>query len=139
MEALQMEKVGVKTRDIKFFSSKNDAVVLVHNKTARDYADWLEHQAWVESYETGYPLDKAQMVHVNPVEIRPQFFEIDWASDFLIHFADGRLAVREVTTLEQLQKKAIVTKLELSRRYWKSMGVDDWKLVFPPEEGGAGV
>jgi hypothetical protein len=76
------------------------------------------------------------MVHVNPVEIRPQFFEIDWASDFLIHFADGRLAVREVTTLEQLQKKAIVTKLELSRRYWKSMGIDDWKLVLPPEEGG---
>jgi hypothetical protein len=130
-----MEKVGVKTRDIKFFSEKNDAVVLVHNKTARDYAHWLEEQVWVESYETGYPLDKAQMVHVNPVEIRPQLFEMDWASDFLIHFADGRLAVREVTTLEQLQKKAIVTKLELSRRYWKSMGVDDWKIVLPPEEG----
>lgn len=130
-----MEKLGIKTRDIKFRSSKNDAVVLVHNKVAREYAEWLERQDWVDSYETNYPLDKERMATVNPVEIRPQYFATEWSTDFLIHCIDGSIAVREVTSMEQLQKHAHVVKLELSRRYWKMMGVTNWKLVLPHERG----
>ena len=31
--------------------------------------------------------------------------------------------------MEQLIKKADIQKLELSRRYWKRLDVDDWKVV----------
>jgi hypothetical protein len=131
-----MEKAKGKYRDIKFYSEKNKSVICVHTKTARDYAGWLEQQAWVESYEVNVPFEMDRLPNVNPVEIRPLYFQTEWASDFLLHFVDGRKAVREVSTLASLQKLATVEKLELSRRYWKAMGVDDWKLVFPPEEGG---
>ena len=44
-----MEKVGVKTRDIQFYSEKGGIMVKVHSKPARDYAKWLEGETWVES------------------------------------------------------------------------------------------
>lgn len=52
-----MEKVGVKTRDIQFYSEKGGVMVKVHSKPARDYAKWLEGEAWVESYEAACPWD----------------------------------------------------------------------------------
>lgn len=34
-----MEKVGVKTRDIQFYSEKGGAIIKVHSKPARDYEE----------------------------------------------------------------------------------------------------
>lgn len=131
-----MEKAKGKYRDIKFFSEKNSAVLCVHNKTARAFAAWLEKNEVVSSYEVNVPFDNQKLVNVNPVEIRPLYFKTEWASDFLIHYIDGSKAVREITTLQALQKLANVEKLELSRRYWKMMGIDNWKLVFPKDGDG---
>lgn len=50
-EGFIVEKVGVKTRDIQFYSEKGGVMVKVHSKAARDYAKWLEGEAWVEFYE----------------------------------------------------------------------------------------
>ena len=39
-----MDKAGMKTRDIRFFSNKNDQIICIHSKWARDYAKYLEQQ-----------------------------------------------------------------------------------------------
>lgn len=124
-----MEKAKRRTRDIKFKSLKNKEVVCVHSQQARDYAAYLEIQDPVESYETNYPLDMERFAHVNPVGIRNTYFQMKWTSDFYIHYVDGRIGVRELTTVENLKKQAVIEKLELSRRYWSALDVAEWKVV----------
>lgn len=124
-----MRKSGVKTRDIRFFSEKNDTMLCVHTSLERDYAKWLEDQPWVERYETGVLLDASQMDHVSRVDIRSSYFDTSWASDFMVTLADGRKEIREIISSGQLRKRAIVEQLELSRRYWSALDVSDWKVV----------
>lgn len=124
-----MEKAGVKTRDIQFYSTKNGQMVCVHSRWARDYAKYLEEQAWVEGYEAGVPLELERFSHVNPVDIRPEYFQAAWGSDFLIHCADGRTGIRELVLADNLKKRSTLEKLELSRRYWSVLDITDWKIV----------
>ena len=124
-----MEKAGVRTRDIKFFSEKNQAMVCVHSRKARDFAKWLEQQPWVVGYETCVPLELDKFPNVNPIDIRKEYMQIQWITDFLIQTADGRKSVREFVNTQDFTKKAIIEKLELSRRYWAVLSVSDWKLV----------
>ena len=124
-----MRKSGVKTRDIRFFSVKNDTMLCVHTSLERDYAKWLEDQPWVERYETGVLLDASQMDHVSRVDIRSSYFDTSWASDFMVTLADGRKEIREIISSGQLRKRAVVEQLELSRRYWSALDVSDWKVV----------
>lgn len=51
-----MERTGGRTRDIRFYSPKNNEIVCLHSKWARDYTKYLETQTWVQSYEAGHPL-----------------------------------------------------------------------------------
>ena len=131
-EGFIVEKVGVKTRDIQFYSEKGGIIIKVHSKQARDYAKWLEGETWVESYEAACPWDMTRYPHIDRIGIRPAYFETEWASDFLLHYTDGRVGVRELVTAKQLQKKADLEKLELSRRYWAVLDVSDWKVVMIP-------
>lgn len=124
-----MRKSGVKTRDIRFFSEKNDTMLCVHTSLERDYAKWLEDQPWVERYETGVLLDASQMDHVSRVDIRSSYFDTSWASDFMVTLADGRKEIREIINSGQLRKRAVVEQLELSRRYLSALDVSDWKVV----------
>ena len=86
----------------------------------------------MESYEAACPWDMTRYPHIDRIGIRPAYFETEWASDFLLHYADGRVGVRELVTAKQLQKKADLEKLELSRRYWAVLDVSDWKVVMIP-------
>ena len=125
-----MEKQGVKTRDIQFYSEKNGEIIKVHSKQARDYAKWLEGEAWVESYEAVLPLDTTRYPHIDRIGIRPAYFEMEWTSDFLLRYADGRKGLRElVAGVEQLEKRAVLERLEFSRRYWAALDISDWKVV----------
>ena len=124
-----MDKAGMKTRDIRFFSSKNDKIICIHSKWARDYAKYLEQQPWVQSYQAVVPLEPDYMQYVSPVDIRSLYFKSEWATDFLIRFVDGRKGVRELVYKEDLTKRAIVERLELSRRYWAVRDIDEWKVV----------
>ena len=124
-----MDKAGIKTRDIRFFSSKNDKIICIHSKWARDYAKYLEQQPWVQSYQAVVPLEPDYMQYVSPIDIRSLYFKSEWATDFLIRFVDGRKGVRELVHKEDLTKRAIVERLELSRRYWVVRDIDEWKVV----------
>lgn len=128
-----MEKAGVRTRDIQFFSAKNQAMVCVHSRRARDFAKHLERQPWVVNYETCVPMELGKFQHINPVDIRREYLSLEWITDFVIHTADGRSTVREFADPKDFSKKAVVEKLELSRRYWSALDVTDWKLVVSGE------
>lgn len=123
-----MEKAGQKTRDIRFYSGKNSQMVCIHTRQAREYTRWLESQSWVESYECNVELDTGRYQHISPIDIRKEYFSVLWSSDFLLHYADGRTAVREIVSPQDFTRRAVMEKLEFSRRYWQALDVD-WKLL----------
>lgn len=124
-----MDKAGKKTRDIKFYSEKNKHMVTVHSREARAFAKYLESMEQVSSYEAGVALEPARLRLISKVDIRGEYFEQQWESDFCIKYDDGTAAVREIAVENFSSKRAEIEKLELSRRYWRSMGVLDWKIV----------
>lgn len=123
-----MERSDARTRDIRFFSPKNNDIVVLHSKWARDYAKWLEEQPWVQSYEAGFALDADIMGRISRAGIRTDYLQTGWATDFVIRCADGHKGVRELVQREQLKKKAYVERLELSRRYWAATDTE-WMVV----------
>lgn len=128
-----MEKAGVRTRDIQFWSEKNQQMICVHSRRARDFARWLEKQPWVKTYQTCVPLDQNRFPNISPIDIRKEYFSQEWTSDFVIQTADGRSSVREFIDEHEFTKKAVMEKMELSRRYWAILDVADWKLVISGE------
>ena len=108
-----MGKAGIKPRDIRFFSGKNNQIICIHSKWARDYAKHLEQQPWVQSYQAVVPLEPDYMQYVSPVDIRSLYFQSEWATDFLIMFADGRKGVRELAHRADLAKRAMVEGVEI--------------------------
>lgn len=127
-----MDKAGQKTRDIRFWSEKNGQMVCVHSKQAREYTRWIECQSWVVSYECSVELDMQRYQYVNPVDIRKEYFSVQWCSDLLLHYADGQTAIREIVSPLDFGRRAVLEKLEFSRRYWKHLEVD-WKLLIMGE------
>lgn len=124
-----MERRSAKRRDIKFFSGKNQTVVCVHSSEVREYTKYLEGLPALERYEADLPLELARFPHLSVVDIRTEYFTLDWVSDFRLFFDDGRAAIREFVKVQNLKKRAIVEQLELSRRYWQAVGIHDWKIV----------
>lgn len=124
-----MDKLKEKYRDIQFFSKKNGRTVSVHSRDARLYAGTLEDSPNVSDYECCVPLEGTHLEDVGTTGIRQEYLRTDWATDFLVDFSDGSRGIREAVRLEDLVKRSMVEKLELSRRYWKRMDVTDWKIV----------
>ena len=123
-----MERSDARTRDIRFYSPKNNEIVCLHSKWARNYAKWLEEQPWVQSYQASCPLDADIMGRISRAGIRTDYLQTGWATDFVIRCADGHKGVRELVQREQLKKKAHVERLELSRRYWAATDTE-WMVV----------
>ena len=126
-----MNKTRKNIRDISFMSKKNGKVIMVHNVIARQVARLLEIDDRVERYETDVPLE-ALMERVDPIGIRDTYLEMEWKTDFVIFLEDSRTVVIEVETRANLEKKSVIEKLEISRRYWKG-NADDWKIVMGDE------
>ena len=124
-----MDKPGKKVRDIRFFSEKNQKIMIVHSEGARAYSKYLEVREEVESYEAGKRLEEGRLLTIPRVDIRGEYRKQEWCSDFFIKYKDGITGVREIIRPSNLEKRAEVEKLELSRRYWTLMGVKDWKVV----------
>ena len=129
-----MERLGKRRRDIHFLSKKNDSTYCTHTEIAREYARLLEANTEVEAYEVEVELDAERYQYISRVEIRKEYFEGKWVSDFLIRFSNGMIAVREIVTEERLYKRAVIEKLEFSRRYWALLGIDSWKIVIMGKE-----
>ncbi len=50
-----MEKQSKRIRDIRFFSKKNEDLISVHTTSAQHYAELLERDPEVQSYQTNVP------------------------------------------------------------------------------------
>lgn len=124
-----MEKTNVKGRKIKYQSLKNDSVLSVTSKNARMYARILEDQKEIKKYEVSKQLDKEIFQQISPVDIRKEYFQTEWTSDFVLYFENEKIAVRELVDKKDLFKRATIEKLEFSRRYWEILKITDWKIV----------
>lgn len=124
-----VEKLGKKTRDVRFYSEKNQKMMVVHSESKRAYTKYLEGLKEVEAYEVGKPMDEGRLLSVSHVDIRSDYFKQAWSCDFYIHYVDGTIGIREIIHPTDLDKRAEVEKLELSRRYWALLGISDWKVV----------
>lgn len=124
-----MEKLGKRTREIRFYSEKNKVMCSVHSAGAREYTKWLEERENVRGYEVNIAWDTAFLSRIDRVDIRGSYLITDWTSDFRLFFADGHIGIREMVREDKLQERAYIEKLELSRRYWKAQGIEDWKVV----------
>ena len=124
-----MQKEDLKTRTFRFFSKKNEKVIVVRSTNAREFARWLDEQDWVVGYEVLVPLDKERVSMVRTSGIRQSYAKENWCTDFCIHNATGARSIREIIPKSSLEKRAEIEKLELSRRYWTSLGIADWKIV----------
>lgn len=124
-----MEKHRKHTRVIKFLSEKNGIVVKVLTQYARKYADVIESMPNVKSYETLKILDKDRYNFINTVDIRKEYFDADWQTDFVLYYNDGSIGIRELVLYDYLYKRSTIEQLEMSRRYWMSTDIRDWKVV----------
>ena len=131
-----MNKAGGKCRDIIFKSNKNQKVMCVHSREAREYAKVIEEDPRVLTYEINVQLDMKKYVYVNPIDIRKEYFEISWTTDFLLHYVDGSVGIREMVIKQKLSKRSEIEKLEFSRRYWSASDVLDWKIVIVDKKEG---
>ena len=129
-----MHKDKVRTRDIYFFSQKSNQMMCVHSERAREHARRLEEDGGVESYEVNVQLNIDQYPYLSAVDIRASYFQTQWTSDFMVRYRDGRREIQEIVHVEDLKKRAVIEKLELSRRYWELMQVSKWRVVL--ESGG---
>ena len=129
-----MHKDKARTRDIYFFSQKSNQMMCVHSERAREHARRLEEDGGVESYEVNVQLNIDQYPYLSAVDIRASYFQTQWTSDFMVRYQDGRREIQEIVNVEDLKKRAVIEKLELSRRYWELMQVSKWCVVL--ESGG---
>ena len=54
-------------------------------------------------------------------------------TDFVIRYVDDSIGVREIVDSQNLYKLSTIERMELSRRYWKIMGITNWKIAIPEE------
>ncbi|WP_373261866.1 hypothetical protein [Hungatella hathewayi] len=129
-----MEKANVKGRTIKFRSVKNNCIMVVHSRAAKQYAEYLEWSKDVLSYETLVNWDESMYTHINPIYIRKDYLATKWITDFIVTYKDGTKGVRELVDNANFYKLATIERFELSRRYWKTIGITNWKIVMFEEE-----
>ena len=102
---------------------------MTYSNAEKEYLRKLDVEEHVKSYTTNFELDCERIKKLKETGIRKAYFNISWMTDLKIINSDGSIAVREFTSKEDLIKKATIEKLELSRRYWNSFQINDWKIV----------
>lgn len=123
-----MRKANIITREIMFVSKKDGQFKVVTNDDELAFAQKLEADDTVIRYHTSVPLENfAQIIYLT--NIRKAYREAEWLTSFVVEYADGTTAAYEIIRLYHLEKRAEVEKLEISRRYWTSVGVDKWQMI----------
>lgn len=124
-----MEVAKTRVREIRFRSIKNSEIMIVHTESAKKYADLLEDNMDVLSYEVCKKLDTDNYMHIPKVGIKATIFQKEWTTDFLIRMESGKMAVRELCYKQDFLKTMNIQKLEFSRRYWDAQGINDWRII----------
>jgi len=115
-----MRRKNYKGRCEKRTLTKCQEVVRTYDEIQYAYADVLERNSDVKSYQCNVVLDGV---------------ESDvYTSDYVCVMTDGDLMVRECVQRERLQKPMTVRLLDISRTYWLRRGVTDWGIVIDEEK-----
>ena len=123
-----MRKVNCSTDPtIRFPGEKCKEVVVVHCREAISYTKTLDNDDEVVEYRTDVELT-GWKEKISLAGVRKAYQEYEWTSDFVITYSDHRVAVRELVKKADLAKRAVVEKLEISRRYWSAQNVD-WGVI----------
>lgn len=123
-----MRKANIITREIMFVSKKDGQFKVVTNDDELAFAQKLEEDETVVRYHTSVPLKNfAQKIYLT--NIRKSYRETEWLTSFVVEYVDGTNAAYEIIRPYHLEKRAEVEKLEISRRYWTSVGVDKWQMI----------
>lgn len=128
-----MERIEAKVRDISFRSEKNGNVVTVHGSFARKVANIFESDETVLRYQTNVTLEYVEGC-IDSTGIRASFLDNRWQSDFMVERIDGSIEVYEVVSKALLDKRAVIEKIEFSRRFWDSQHINKWMLYIVEEE-----
>ena len=124
-----MKKKDDKVRNITFYSTKNKRIVTVHSEMAKGFAEYLEKDEKVLSYETDVTLSNLSLT-INTNGFRKSMIKGEWVSDFMVLEQNQLPKIIEIVSEEQLEKKRVCSeRLELSRRYWSVAGISGWKVV----------
>lgn len=125
----EMDFAHKETREIRYYSTKNNQTMTVHTEPAKAYADSLEKNFEVKSYKTCELLDIEQYTQIPTIGLRKSILQGTWTTDFVIHLQDGNTAIRELSYRRDFLRMMNLQKLEFSRRYWASLGIMDWKII----------
>ena len=115
-----MRKKNYKGRCEKRVLSKCKDVCRTYNEIQYAYADILQNDDNVKTFECNMSLDGLQ--------------EGEYTSDFVCIKMDNDIMVRECVDRKFLTKPLTVKLLDLSRNYWAKHGVTDWGLVVNEEK-----
>ena len=115
-----MRRKNYKGRCEKRTLTKCQEVVRTYDEIQYAYADMLERNNDVKSYQCNVLLDGIE--------------ENSYTSDFVCTKNDGDLMVRECVQRDRIQKPMTVRLLDISRTYWLRRGVTDWGIVTNEEE-----
>lgn len=115
-----MKKINYKGRCEKRKVSKCEYICRLYSKIQSAFADTLENDVGVVSFECNVPLKGVA--------------EGLYSTDFVAKKADGTTMVRECVWRFNLNKPSYTKLLDLSRNYWLSQGVEDWGIVIEKED-----
>lgn len=125
-----MRKKLTKERCTKLWLDKCEKVCYLYDKVQRAWAEQLQRDEKVKSFQVNVPLDNA--AGMRPGGWQPPEM---YTTDFVIVLQDGTSIVREAAYRQNLDKASTVDKLEYSRRYWLNRGISDWGIIVEREDG----
>ncbi len=127
-----MYKQPNKRKVIKFYSDKSEKWLPVFDDLSERYAIKLESDCAVAGFDTNIPLDNwPSVIDMANISVGASCL---FCSDFLIRYANGKSAIREVATRSRLGRSDFLEYLEISRRFWQAKGYADWGVISSLEE-----
>ena len=119
-----MRKQVQKERCTKIKLEKCPRVCCLYDKVQLATARMLNADPSVVQIECNIPLSLDE-IPADDLNLPSETY----TTDFVIHFSDGKIAVREAVFRSHLSRPSVAERLELSRRYWQQQGIDDWGII----------
>lgn len=123
-----MRKQTQKERCTKIKLEKCPRVCCLYDKVQLAAARMLNADPSIVQIECNIPLSLDE-IPTDDLNLPSETY----TTDFVIHFAAGKIAVREAVFRSHLSRPSVAERLELSRRYWHQQGIDDWGIIIDKE------
>ena len=115
-----MRPLKIKDRCTKKKLKKADEVIRTYDKIQTAYAEILDKDENIKSIQCNVPLENLE--------------EGEFTTDFVCTKTDGDLMVRECVFRKKLSLPRTCKLLDISRKYWRRRGIEDWGIVIEQEE-----